>query len=127
MGSQLHLGKRKTLLRLVHYWSIKEGEVMATIGYHFYVEGEFCKRLRGLPDPSDEDWEVFVTPDLHPFGKDAFTVWVSNFREHCDEAREKAAERAIEVVEWIRGERNWEGFDANLYLANRKIFSWELC
>jgi hypothetical protein len=98
-----------------------------TIGYRLHVEGEFCERLRGLPDPNDEDWKVFDMSDLHPSGKDTFTVWVPNFREHCDEAREEAVERAIVVVDWMRGERGWEGFYADLWLADRKVFSWKLC
>ena len=97
------------------------------IGHRFHVEGEFCERLRGLPNPNDEDWRVFDTSDLHPSGKDVFTVWVPNFREHCDEAREEAVERAIVVVDWMRGERGWEGFYADLQLADRKVFSWKLC
>ena len=104
---------------------------MLTIGYRFYVTGEFCKHLRGLPDPADEDWEVFEMPDLHPSGKDVFTVWVPNFREHCDEALKEAIERAIVVVDWMRGERGWDGFYAGLWAPRKeggeRLFSWELC
>lgn len=103
------------------------------IGYIFYIEGEFCEDLQGLPDPASEDWEYFETDDLHPTHESTITIWVPNYRDHCESALKEAVERAVCVVEWMRDCKGWEGFDARLWHGNPgaetrpvEAFKWEI-
>jgi hypothetical protein len=100
------------------------------VGYVFYVEGEYCENLQDLPDPADEDWVPFQMQDLHPGGEDRIAIW-THYSEPCPEAEEEAIAKAITIVEWMREEKDWEGFDASLWLwrgeqAHKRVFRWEL-
>ena len=96
-------------------------------GYVYFVEGEYVGHLEGHDDPADEDWKFFEMRDLHPAGQDFFTVW-SQFKDgsglgECDR-------RARGVVEWMRGEKHWDGFIATLWRRARprdvRVATWEL-
>lgn len=105
---------------------------MFKIGYRFTVRGEYCVHLLGLPDPNDEDWELFELCDLHPGRMDVITVMVANYNAPCEAAKEEAIERAVHVIEWMRGEKGWQGFDAHLWTCkgddlHERAFRWELC
>ena len=106
---------------------------MNKTGVQFYVEGEYCLRLKGLPDPNDEDWECFCNEDINPFGRPRFIVW-SQYRDplsYSDE-RERMVNQVIAVVDWLRGELGWEGFCSVLWLyrgegQDERVYQWELC
>ena len=105
---------------------------MFKVGYRFTVEGYYCVHLQGLPDPNDEDWQLFDLDDLHPGRKNVITVMVANYDTPCEAAKQEAVERAVHVVEWMRGEKGWQGFDAKLWLLkgqnpDGRVFRWELC
>ena len=105
---------------------------MFKVGYRFTVAGAACAHWLGLPDPCDENWELFELCDLHPGKKDYIVVMVANYDAPCASAQQKAVERAVHVIEWMRGEKGWQGFAASLWLCNQhnpdqRVFRWELC
>jgi hypothetical protein len=100
------------------------------VGYVFHVAGEYCKELQHLDDPADEDWIPFGMSDLHPAGEESITIW-TNYGRPCPQARQEAIDRAITIVEWMRGFRGWEGFDAGLWIGRpgdhgERVMRWEL-
>jgi hypothetical protein len=103
--------------------------VSRRVSYVFRVDGEYCERLKGLPDPADEDWEYFDMHDLHPGGADHITI-LTDYAETCPEAQAAAVSKAVTVVEWMQEEKGWEGFDATLWLCHRdkspdaRAFRW---
>lgn len=99
---------------------------MRRTGLRFTVEGEYVETLQHLDDPDDEMWTPFMTEDLHPAGKKHITIW-----RRGGDSREKLTRRAVSVVDWMRGEKYWEGFCAKLFLQRKgapiAVFEWELC
>ena len=111
---------------------------MNRTGLQFYVEGEYCLRLKHLPDPNDEDWILFNNEDINPFDRPYFVVWsqfdnplFDNPLSYPDE-RERLINQVVMVIDWLRGELGWEGFCANLWLyrgegTDERAYKWELC
>lgn len=98
-------------------------------GFIFRVEGIYVGTLEYYDDPKDEDWQEFSTRDLHPAGKPQFTIWVDT-GEPDEVDRHDAIARAITIVNWMRGEKGWEGFHATLSMRTRDgyqpVYQWEL-
>lgn len=106
---------------------------MKHTGILFYVEGEYVTKgdWQGCLDPADENWTFFENADLHPFGKRFFTAWCT-CRELTQSDIHDCAMQIVQVIDWLRQERNWCGFDATLWLHTntskpRKMFQWEIC
>jgi len=102
-------------------------------GLHFYVTGEFVHErdyVTGL-DPSSQNWKDFDNEDLHPFGKKTFTAWCQ-FDEVRDSDLEEMVDQIVAVVDWLRLEKDWTAFVADLWWRrgpekkDEKVFSWNL-
>jgi hypothetical protein len=99
---------------------------MNHIGYSFTFEGELvCRGERTNLDTAT----LLGLPRPHAYPRDeSFTVWVPNYREHCDAALQEAIERARVVVEFHRDRRDttWDEFIGALWHNRIKVFEWEL-
>ncbi len=98
---------------------------MRKTGIRFFVEGEYATRL----DENGEfaDWQPFETRDLRADGKEEIIIW-SQFDGIDAEELECMISRAVNVIDWMREERGWDGFNASLYRSttNERVFSWEI-
>jgi len=106
---------------------------MKRTGLEFYVIGEYVTAFdwEGHTDPGDENWLPFDNADIHPFSKTFFTAW-SQFDDLTDLDRAELANEIVAVINWLRHERDWYGFNATLWLHRGtespvRIFHWELC
>lgn len=113
---------------------------MKRTGLSFYVEGEYVTesdyRLRtdegGFMDPKDQDWIPFSNVNIHPFGKPTFTAW-SQFSDLNEKDIQELTDQVVQVIDWLRQERDWALFDAILWLHRGEhddplqVFHWELC
>lgn len=100
---------------------------MNRIALIFRAEGEYKSWLDGT-EADEAGWEPFEMCDLHPAGRDHFKIW-SQARELTDEVRQEMIKQAVTVVDWMRNEKGWDGFCADLVLhaQGKKVFHWELC
>lgn len=98
---------------------------MRKTGITFIVEGEYATDV----DENGEliDWQPFETKDLRTDGKNSITIW-SQLTAIDDQELADMVNRAVVVVDWLREERGWIGFDAGLYRQSTSecVFSWEL-
>ena len=113
---------------------------MKRTGLSFSVEGEYVTegdyKVRtdegGFMDPSDQNWIPFSNADIHPFGKPTFTAW-SQFSDLNKQDIQELTDQVVQVIDWLRQERDWALFDATLWLHRGKdddplrVFRWELC
>jgi len=109
---------------------------MKKTGLMFYVEGEYVTESDYDPhtnEPTEQNWTPFDNADLHPFNKPYFTIW-SQFSKLIQKDREEIAGKLlVELIDWLRQERDWVLFDATLWLHRGsedkpiKMFHWELC
>lgn len=83
--------------------------------FAFYVCGAFCKQKDQDPDadPDSWSWEPFTNQDLHPSGSDFFVMPVP---VKVAGAKGQALQEVATVIDWLRKDRGWVGFDATLYL-----------
>lgn len=107
---------------------------MKRTGLRFHIEGEYCRRLKHLLDPNDEDWVVFGTEDINPFKHKHFTIW-SQYDDPLSypDERERMVNEVVSVIAWLRHKKDWDGFCATLWLMRPKhigdevVFKWESC
>ena len=106
---------------------------MKRTGLNFYVEGQYVtdSDWQDLADPRDQDWIPFQNSDLHPFRKRFFTAW-SQHTELTKHDIHDLALHIINLIDWLRQERDWTGFCATLWLHEgtsrpQRMFQWELC
>jgi len=106
---------------------------MKRTGVECHVEGEYVLEpdWKGYDDPNNENWQPFDNADIHPFGKPFFTAW-SQFDVLTDKDRDELTDQIITVIDWLRQERDWCGFDATLWLHRGtelpvRIFRWQVC